>query len=91
MQDFINSSALTKLLANIFIFIVLLASTGIAVYDALTNQQINPYVSALLGGGLTYAAALLGVHVGSVVSAGVTPVSTPAPLEQQGPPAGNAG
>lgn len=66
MKDFVNSSALTKLLANVFVFVVLIASVGIAVYDALTTQIINPYVSTLIGGGLTYAVGLLGFHVGGV-------------------------
>lgn len=66
MKDFVNSSALTKLLANVFVFVVLIASVGIAVYDALTIQTINPYVSTLIGGGLTYAVGLLGFHVGGV-------------------------
>lgn len=64
MKDFVNSSALTKLLANIFIFLVLVAAVGVAVYSKLNNQAIDPYVAGLLGSGITYAASILGVHIG---------------------------
>ena len=66
MKDFINSSALTKLLANLFVFLVLVAALGIAVFDTISSQPINPYVSTLIGGGLTYAIGVLGVHIGGV-------------------------
>ena len=66
MSSFVNSSALTKLLANVFVFLVLIAAIGIAVFDTLTGQPINPYVSTLIGGGLTYAVGVLGMHIGGV-------------------------
>lgn len=66
MKDFINSSALTKLLANIFVFLVLVMALGIAAYDTLTGNPVNPYVATLIGGGLTYAVNLLGMHIGGV-------------------------
>ncbi len=66
MKDFVNSSALTKLLANAFIFMVLLTSLAIAGYDTLMNLPINAYSTALIGGGLTYAVGILGMHVGGV-------------------------
>jgi hypothetical protein len=64
MSNFINSSALTKLLANVFVFLVLVMALGIAGFDALTGQAINPYVSGLIFSGLGYAGTILGFHVG---------------------------
>lgn len=66
MKDFINSSALTKLLANIFVFCTLICALGIAVYDTIVNMPVNPYVATLIGGGLTYAVGILGMHIGGV-------------------------
>ncbi len=66
MQGFINSSALTKLLANTFIFAVMIAALVIAVYNVLNNQPINANASLLIEGGLVYAASMLGFHVGGV-------------------------
>ncbi len=66
MMNFINSSALTKLLANVFVFLVMIAALAIAGYDTLKNLAINPYVSALIGSGLMYAGTILGFHVGGV-------------------------
>jgi hypothetical protein len=66
MTNFINSSALTKLLANLFIFFVLIAAVGIAVYDTANNLPVNSYITGLIGGGMTYAVGILGVHIGGV-------------------------
>lgn len=66
MSDFVNSSALTKLLANLFIFLVLTCALGIAAYDTIYHFPIDPYITTLIGGGLTYAVGLIGVHIGGV-------------------------
>ncbi len=66
MIDFINSSALTKLLANVFVFCVLACALGIASYDTINNIAVNSYVSSLIGGGLMYAGGVLNVHIGGV-------------------------
>ncbi len=66
MKDFINSSALTKLLANIFVFLVLVCALGIAAYDTLNGATVNPYVATLIGAGLSYAVNILGMHIGGV-------------------------
>lgn len=64
MKDFVNSSALTKMLAAFFVFAILMACAGLAVYNKFNNQPIDPSVMALLVGGLTSAMGILGVHVG---------------------------
>lgn len=66
MSNFVQSSALTKLLANVFVFLVMIVALAMAGYDTLNNLAINPYVSTLIGGGLTYAIGILGMHVGGV-------------------------
>jgi hypothetical protein len=66
MTNFINSSALTKLLANLFIFVVLVAAVGIAMYDTINNLAVSSYITGLIGGGMTYAVGILGVHIGGV-------------------------
>ncbi len=66
MIEFINSSALTKLLANVFVFCVLTCALAIASYDTINNIAVNPYVATLIGGGLTYAINVLGMHIGGV-------------------------
>ena len=66
MSNFVNSSALTKLLANIFVFLVMIVALSIAGFDTLKNLPLNPYVSGIIGSGLMYAGTILGFHVGGV-------------------------
>ena len=66
MSNFINSSALTKLLANIFIFLVVVAFLGIAVYDTVTGTQVPAIITNVLYGAVMSSLAILGFHVGSV-------------------------
>lgn len=84
LSQFIASSNLTKLLAIVFLFLVLIASLAIAVYDTFVNIPINPYVTAILGAGLGAAINVLGIHQGAVTASGAT---GPLPqLPQQGGP-----
>lgn len=68
MKDFIDSSALTRLLANVFMFAILLACIFAAVVEVLRGEQINPLVYTLLSLGATYSVTLLGAHVGGVLA-----------------------
>ena len=73
MQQFVTSSALTRLLANIFIFLVLLASLLVGALEVMANQAINSLIYATLSMGMVYAATILGMHSG-VVASGLTPI-----------------
>ncbi len=78
MQQFVTSSALTRLLANIFIFLVLLASLVVGAIEVMQSQPINPLIYATLSMGMVYAATILGMHSGVIASA-VTPDVLPPP------------
>ncbi len=78
MQNFVTSSALTRLLANIFIFLVLLASLLVGALEVMANQPINPLIYATLSMGMVYAATILGMHSG-VVASGLTPADPGTP------------
>jgi ABC-type Co2+ transport system permease subunit len=65
MKDFVTSSALTRLLANVFVFVVLVAAVGVLSYQIINNQQVNPICYSVVSGGLTYAVAMLSVHAGA--------------------------
>ena len=91
MTDFVNSSALTKLLANVFIFAVLSAMLAIGIFDTLNHIPIPDYITTAVGAALGYGLTLLGVHVGSTTATHMSepvPATAPLPaLEEQKPPA----
>lgn len=64
MKDFVVSSALTRLLANVFIFMCLLISLFIAAWEIIASQPINPLCYTVVSTGLAYSLMLLGVHTG---------------------------
>ncbi len=66
MTEFVNSSALTKLLAAVFIFTLLVAGIIIAIFDTVNHVALPDYIVGLLEGGLLASATILGVHLGSV-------------------------
>lgn len=70
MQDMINSSALTKLLAILFIFFTLVASL-IVVVVYLCSYRTDPpqYVTGMIYAGLAASINILGVHIGAVTQA----------------------
>ena len=86
MTNFVNSSALTKLLAAVFIFILLLAAVGIAIFDTVQRLAVPDYIVGLIEGGLLASATILGVHLGGVqtLAAQTQNVSTSLPpVDQQ--------
>lgn len=54
---------LTKLLALIFVFCVLMAALSIVVYDVLSSIPVNPVASAILSAGIGYAMHLLNIQI----------------------------
>lgn len=79
MKDFVTSSALTRLLANIFIFLVVVASLVIACIEILQNQPIQPIVYIVVSSALTYATTIIGVHIPAFSS--IQQESKPPPSE----------
>lgn len=69
MLEAINSSAMTKLLAIIFIFLSLVAALFVIVFY-LIAYRIDPpqYVESIVYIGLAAAINTLGVHLGAVTS-----------------------
>jgi len=68
MTNFVNSSALTKLLANLFIFVTLITLLAIGVYDTVNHLPLPDYITTVLGSAIGYALSVLGVHLGSSTS-----------------------
>jgi hypothetical protein len=67
MLEAINSSALTKLLAVVFIFLCLLASlVVIVVYLCFYRVDPPQYIIGVIYAGLASSISILGVHVGAV-------------------------
>lgn len=64
MKDFVVSSALTRLLANVFIFLCLIVCLFIGAWQIVTVQTINPIVYTVISTGMAYSLMLLGVHTG---------------------------
>ena len=77
MIEAINSSALTKLLAIVFIFFCLIASlTVVVVYLCFYRMDPPQYVTGIVWAGLAASINILGVHVGAVTSTASLPPIT---------------
>jgi uncharacterized membrane protein len=67
MLEAINSSALTKLLAIVFIFLCLIASlVVIVVYLVVYRLDPPQYVTGIVYAGLAASINILGMHIGAV-------------------------
>lgn len=67
MLEAINSSALTKLLAIIFVFLCLLSCLFvIVVYLCVYRVDPPQYIIGVIYAGLASSISILGVHVGAV-------------------------
>ena len=64
LTNAVTQSVLTRLLANIFAFLVLVSALGIAVYQFLTTGTTSPIIGTILGYGLGYAIHVLGINQG---------------------------
>ncbi len=80
----VSQSLLTRFLANIFAFCVLMAALGLAVYDIVTGQALSPILTTVLGTGIGYALHLLGLNQGVTLSP--TPAAKPAADPAELPP-----
>lgn len=65
----ITQSLLTRLLANIFLFLVLLSGLIIACVNVLQGQDINTYARAIVWAGVGYCLHLLGLNQGVTLEA----------------------
>lgn len=82
MKDFVVSSALTRLLANVFIFLCLIVALFIAAWEIIASQSINPLAYTVISTGLAYSLMLLGVHTGiSMPAQKEEPTTSPSPHE----------
>lgn len=67
MLEAINSSALTKLLAIVFVFLCLIASlVVIVIYLCIYRMDPPQYIIGVIYAGLASSISILGVHVGAV-------------------------
>lgn len=68
LSNAVTASILTRLLANIFAFAVLMAALTITVYQIVTNQQVNSVCWTVLGAGIGYTLHMLGLNQGVTLS-----------------------
>lgn len=71
MQALINAitqSVLTRFLANIFLFLLVLSALTVAGYEILSGQPINSLVQNLLLLAAGYAVTILGINHGSTMT-----------------------
>jgi len=71
LTGFVSDGTLARVLAMLFLFLFMVGTAGVAGYEIVMNEPINPYVLTLLGAGLSTALTLLGVHLGK--TAGLPP------------------
>lgn len=68
MTNFVTSSALTRLLANVFAFLVITAALAVFIIQTINNQPVNPLCYTVLSTAVGYVCSLLSVHTGSVLT-----------------------
>jgi hypothetical protein len=70
MTALLVGSALTRFMATLFLFLVLVGASVIVGIEIIENQPLSPYAIALVSGGLSYSLTLLGIHLGNGNTAG---------------------
>lgn len=76
-------SILTRFLANVFIFCVLMTALVAAGYELVTKQPIDPILTSVLATGIGYGLHMLGLNQGVTLEP-VQPVA-----KQSAPPTDN--
>lgn len=72
MDSFSNAvtqSVLTRTLANLFAFMLLISALTVCCIEVIAGQPINQYVSIVLGTGIGYSLHLLGLNQGVILTA----------------------
>lgn len=64
----INQSVLTRFLANVFLFAVLMVSLGLAALELINQGSINPIITTILGTGIGIAAHAAGINQGVILT-----------------------
>jgi hypothetical protein len=55
---------LTKTLASIFCFVLLMSALGVAVYQLIIGKSVSPLIASVLGAGIGYSLHVLGLDRG---------------------------
>lgn len=66
-SDMVTKSILTRSLAAIFLFAVLLVALAVGGYDLFLNRDVPSVVSTLIGGGVVYSCVILGINLGIIL------------------------
>lgn len=74
----VQMSVLTRSLAIVFSFCVLMCALGVATYETITAQPLNPFVISILGTGVGYALHAMGLNQGlTLTTMDESPTPTP--------------
>jgi hypothetical protein len=76
-KNAMTASTLTRFLANIFVFLVLLAALAVAIWDLVNGRDIPLVVQGVLTTGLGYALHVLGVNHGVTLEPIKSPQNQP--------------
>lgn len=60
-----KQSPLTRILADIFLFLVAVSSLGIIVYDVIAGYQVQLFILAILYSAITSATTIAGLQITS--------------------------
>lgn len=82
LSNAVTASILTRLLANIFAFLVLCAALLVATWELISSQPINPFVATILGTGIGYVLHLLGLNQGVTLEPSRIKPPTQPPVEK---------
>lgn len=64
LKNAVTASVLTRLLANIFVFLFLCTSLIVAAIQILNGQQVSSIIMTVLGTGIGYALHVVGINQG---------------------------
>jgi hypothetical protein len=64
LKNAVTASVMTRLLANIFVFLFLCTSLVVAAIQVINGHEVSPIIMTVLGTGIGYALHVLGINQG---------------------------
>lgn len=72
IQEMVKDSTLTRLFANVFLFVLIVGAAFLAGYEIFRGQAVSAWLVGVLGTALGSSIKLLGMSAGAVIASSET-------------------